>query len=82
LQVIKKWKQRQQLAKWLKDHGKNLEEINSLLEQWGKGEQVDIITVQQLIFEFIENIYLHIWRLWSTACNLLSRINIQKGQYS
>jgi len=37
--VIKKWKQRQQLAKWLKDHGKNLEEINSLLEQWGKGEQ-------------------------------------------
>jgi DNA-binding transcriptional MerR regulator len=38
-QVIKKWKQRQQLAKWLKDHGKNLEEINSLLEQWGKGEQ-------------------------------------------
>ncbi len=45
-QVIKKWKQRQQLAKWLKDHGKNLEEINSLLEQWGKGEQVDLITVQ------------------------------------
>jgi DNA-binding transcriptional MerR regulator len=37
--VIKKWKQRQQLAKWLKDHGKNLEDINSLLEQWGKGEQ-------------------------------------------
>ena len=37
--MIKKWKQRQQLAKWLKDHGKNLEEINSLLEQWGKGEQ-------------------------------------------
>jgi DNA-binding transcriptional MerR regulator len=52
--VIKKWKQRQQLAKWLKDHGKNLEEINSLLEQWGKGEQVDLITVQQLI----ENIYI------------------------
>ena len=38
-QVIKKWKQRQQLAKWLKDHGKNLDDINSLLEQWGKGEQ-------------------------------------------
>lgn len=52
--MIKKWKQRQQLAKWLKDHGKNLEEINSLLEQWGKGEQVDLITVQQLI----ENIYI------------------------
>jgi hypothetical protein len=42
IQVIKKWKQRQQLAKWLKDHGKNLEEINSLLEQWGKGEQNSI----------------------------------------
>ena len=40
--MIKKWKQRQQLAKWLKDHGKNLEEINSLLEQWGKGEQNSI----------------------------------------
>ena len=37
--MIKKWKQRQQLAKWLKDHGKNLDDINSLLEQWGKGEQ-------------------------------------------
>lgn len=34
--MIKKWKQRQQLAKYLKDHGKNLEEINTLLEQWGR----------------------------------------------
>ena len=38
-EIITLFKHRQQLAKWLRDHGKAKEEINNLLENWSVEER-------------------------------------------
>lgn len=39
-EIITLFKQRQQLAKWLRDHGKSREDINRLLESWSVEERI------------------------------------------
>ena len=39
-EIITLFKQRQQMAKWLRDHGKTREEINRLLETWSVEERM------------------------------------------
>ena len=46
-EIIQLYKQRQFFAKWLVDHGKELTEINRLLEQWST-ENETVTSIQQL----------------------------------
>ena len=39
-EIITLFKQRQQMAKWLRDHGKTREDINRLLENWSVEERI------------------------------------------
>ena len=59
-EIITLFKQRQQMAKWLRDHGKTREDINQKLENWSIEERTSSSQYVILILKkpyFFRNYY-------------------------
>ena len=51
-EIITLFKQRQQMAKWLRDHGKTREDINQKLENWSIEERT---SSSQYVISFLKS---------------------------